>query len=368
MIDADVHLEPPKVRTLYPYMPEHWIEHIQNTLFKGPAVPYHPKGLPSTRRLSRVSGAGPKRVGTSLDDLRAELLDPEGVEVAITSCLYSVDSVHNPDAAMACAQAANDWMRSEWLEADERLRGSIVVPVQLPVMAAAEIERVAAADPERRFVQVLLPVRTEHPLGNRLFHPMWEAIERHGLVAGIHFGGAPVMPPTPTGWPSTYLEEYVAMAGVFATQLTSMIVEGVFDQFPGLRVSFLESGFTWLPAHLWRMDKEWRNLRRLVPWVRKRPSDYVREHVRVGIQPLDRPPTTAQLLEVVDQLECDDLLLYTSDFPHQHLFDAQAELLEPLRRVDEALGRRILSDNARAHYQLELAVRNAAQAGKEIQP
>ena len=143
----------------------------------------------------------------------------------------------------------------------------IVVPIQIPELAVAEIER-AAEHPG--FVQVLLPVRTEHPLGSRLFRPLWESIERSGLVAGIHFGGAPVMPPTPTGWPTYFLEEYTAMAQVFATQLTSMIVEGVFDAHPGLRVAFLESGFTWLPAHMWRMDKEWRNLRRLVP--RSRPQ------------------------------------------------------------------------------------------------
>ena len=45
------------------------------------------------------------------------------------------------------------------------------------------------------------------------------------------------------------------------------------------------------------MDKEW-NLRRLVPWVRRPPFDYVREHVRIGIQPLDAPPTAAQMLQM----------------------------------------------------------------------
>ena len=139
------------------------------------------------------------------------------------------------------------------------------------------------------------------------------------------------------------------MAQVFATQLTSLIVEGVFDAFPKLRVAFLESGFTWLPAHLWRMDKEWRNLRRLVPWVRRPPSDYVREHVRVGIQPLDPPPSTSQLLEVVDQLGSEDLLLYTSDYPHVHAYDVEETLLEHL---PEAMQRKIRSENARSFYNL----------------
>ncbi len=154
-----------------------------------------------------------------------------------------------------------------------------------PELAAREIDRVGD---HPGFVQVLLPARSEHPYGSRLFHPLWEAIARHDLVAGIHFGGAPGNPPTPSGWPSYYFEEYAGMAQVFQSQLTSMISEGVFDQFPTLRVTLLESGFTWLPAHMWRFDKEWRNLRRLVPWVKRAPSEYIREHVRLTVQPLER--------------------------------------------------------------------------------
>ena len=260
---------------LYPLLPEHWVEHFDNTVDKGASQEYYPPRSP-------VAG---RRGG--LAELREAVFEQGGAELAISSCLYAVDSVHNPDVAAALATATNDWQSREWLEREPRLRGSIVAPIQLPAAAAEEIERCADRP---GFVQVLIPVRTEHPLGSRLYHPLWKTIEQSGLVAAIHFGGAPVMPPTPTGWPSFFLEEYTAMAQVFATQLTSMIVEGVFDACPDLRVVFLESGFTWIPSHLWRMDKEWRNLRRLVPWVRRPPSDYFREHVRVGIQPLDSPP------------------------------------------------------------------------------
>lgn len=344
MIDADLHVESPRLDALYPYLAENWIEHFTNTVDFGAVVQYHPRKSPIARRPSRFNGGEP--VGTDLEAMREEVLDPCEVEVGITSCLYAIDSIHNPDVAAALAAAVNDWQLEQWLEPEPRLRGSIVVPIQIPALAIAEIERVAHR-PE--LVQVLIPARTEHPLGSRLYHPLWETLERHGLVAGIHFGGAPVQPPTPTGWPSYYLEDYVAMAQVFATQLTSLIVEGVFDSYPKLRVAFLESGFTWLPAHMWRMDKEWRNLRRLVPWVRRRPSEYVREHVRVGIQPLDTPPTTGQLLEVVDQLESEELLLYTSDFPHRHSHDPDTALLEHL---PESLRHKIRSENARELYGL----------------
>ena len=345
LIDADVHNDVPKVDVLFPYLADYWIEHITNTLFKGPTEAYYPPGSPvAAREGSRPDEGVPP--GSSLVQLQQQVLANDGVELAVLSCLYAVDSLHNPDAAVALASAVNDWQIAEWLDKEPRLRASIVVPSQLPALAAREIDRVAG---HKGFVQVLVPARTQHPLGNRLFHPLWEAITQHDLVAGIHFGGMPGNPPTPSGWPSYFFEEYVGMAQVFATQLTSMITEGVFDEFPSLRVALLESGFTWLPPHMWRFDKEWRNLRRLVPWVKRAPSEYMREHVRISLQPLDAPLETKTLLQVVDQLGSEDMLMYASDYPHQHASDPEIALL---RHLSPTLAQKIRAENARTWYHL----------------
>ena len=345
MIDSDVHNEVPATQALFPYLADYWIEHITNTLFKGPTDTYYPPGASvAARPGSRPNDETPP--GSSLALLQEQVLDATGVQYAVLNCLYAIDSLHNPDAAVALASAVNDWQIAEWLEKDPRLRGSIVVPSQIPALAAREIDRVAS---HPGFVQVLLPARAQQPYGNRLFHPLWEAITRHDLVAGIHFGGAPGNPPTPSGWPSFFFEEYVGMAQVFASQLTSMVSEGVFDQFPMLRVALLESGFTWLPAHMWRFDKEWRNLRRLVPWVKRAPSEYIRQHVRITLQPLDAPPDPNSFLQVVDQLGSEEMLLYASDYPHQHAADPESALL---RHLPAGLAQKIRSDNARTWYRL----------------
>lgn len=42
----------------------------------------------------------------------------------ILNCIYAIDGLHNPDAAIALAGAVNDWLIAEWLEQDPRLRAS----------------------------------------------------------------------------------------------------------------------------------------------------------------------------------------------------------------------------------------------------
>jgi predicted TIM-barrel fold metal-dependent hydrolase len=360
VIDAAVHNEVPSTKALYPYLPPYWVEHVENTLFKGPTEFYYPPpspiaarpgsrptssaqpvmGRPATGTLSVIPAA------SDLQTVRQHVLEDTQAEAAILCSPYPVDDLHNPDAAVAFASAFNDWQIAEWLDKEPRLRAAIVVPIQLPAQAAREIDRVAD---HPGFVQVALPVHTEHPLGNRLYHPVWEAIERHDLVAAIQFGGVSGNPPTPSGWPSYFYEEYVGAALNFASQLTSIVSEGVFDQFPGVRVALVEAGFTWLPPHMWRFDKEWRNLRRLVPWVKRPPSAYIREHVRLTIQPLDAPAATRQLLEVVDQLGSDDMLMYASHYPRVHAADPEATLI---RHLPETVARKIRSENARALYRL----------------
>ena len=344
-IDCALHNVVPETAVLFPYLPVQWREHIEGTLFKGAVDAAYPRNAPtSSRPGSTPPGGGPP--GSDLVTLREHTLDAPGVECGILTCTYAIDSLRNPDAAIALARAVNDWQIAEWLDQEPRLRASIVVPSQLPEAAAREIERVGA---HPGFVQVALPARSHHPYGNRLYHPLWEAMTQYDLVGGISFGGAPGVPPTPSGWPSTYFEEYAGMAQVFQSQLVSIISEGVFDQFPALRVTLMQSGWTWLPAFMWRFDKEWRNLRRLVPWVRRAPSAYVREHVRFTVQPLDAPPDAAHLRDILEELGSDDLLLYGSDYPHQHRATPEDILLP---HFSEASARKIWAENARTFYRL----------------
>ena len=239
----------------------------------------------------------------------------------------------------------NDWQIEQWLTRDQRLRGSIVVPIQVPDLARAEIDRVGD---HPGFVQVCLPVRNNALYGTPNFYPMFDAAARHRLVVAIQYGGNPGSPPTAAGWPSHYIEEYVGMSHVFQSQLISLVTGGVFDKFPEIKIALLESGVSWLPSLMWRLDKEWKGLRREVPWVRRLPSEYIREHIRLTAWPFDAPPDGAHLNEIIDQIGSDEILLFASDYPHQHGHDHAF-----WNEIPAPLATKIRSENARTFYRFD---------------
>jgi predicted TIM-barrel fold metal-dependent hydrolase len=86
-----------------------------------------------------------------------------------------------------------------------------------------------------------------------------------------------------------------------------------------------------------------------VPWVKRAPSETIREHFRVSVQPLDGPPEPDRLLRLLERLGSEELLVYASDHPHAHA-RAYETALAPL--VGPELDRRIRLDNAATVYGL----------------
>lgn len=340
VIDCDVHLHVPSVDVLLPYLDEHWREYIRETAFKGPIDTSYPAGAATSMEPALRGG------DLGLAAVQERVLEQGNADIAILTSAYAVESVRNPYAAAALASAVNDWQAREWLAKEPRLRGSVVVSSQDPDLAAQEIDRVGG---NPAFGQVQLPVRSEALYGNRRYYPIFEAALRHDLAVGVHYGGNPGNPPTAAGWPSFYIEEYAGMAHVFQSQLISLVTEGVFDKYPDLRVALIESGVSWLPAMLWRLDKEWKGLRREVPWVRELPSEYVRQHVRLTTWPFDLPGDAMRAEQIVEQIGSDEMLMFASDFPHWHDDEPVDSFFAHL---DPGVTRKITRDNAAAFYRL----------------
>jgi len=349
VVDCDVHCVPASIEALFPYLDEHWVGFIANGMLGMPAAlgAMYPPGAATSATAEARAASGPP--GTSLDAVREQVLDRHGVDVAVLSCITGFDAIRNTYYGGDLLRAVNDWQAAEWLDRDPRLRGSIVVPPLDPEAAVREIRRL---EDDPRFVRVLLPVRADAPYGNRRYHAIYAAAAERGLAIALHAWGLSGAQPTPNGFSEHYIEDYVAHTIIAQGHLTSLVVEGVFQRFGDLRVSLLECGSTWLPAYLWRLDKDWKGIRREVPWVDRRPSELLREHLRVSVAPLHAPADLEQLDELMATLDWPELLMFASDHPHDH-GDGAARFLARLSGEQRAA---VMGGNAAAHYRLGAVV------------
>jgi predicted TIM-barrel fold metal-dependent hydrolase len=348
--DCDIH---PVIRSLqesiYPYLSSRWRHHLetygmsQRVAYQNGAPPY-PKAFPNAaRRDSWPPGGNP---GTDLDFMRRQHLDPNNVTFAMCNPLMpSGQGFANAQLSTALCHATNEWQKHALVANDRRLRASVVVPYEDAVASVQEID-LRAGDTD--FAQVLLLSRTAEPLGQRRYWPIFEAAVRAGLPVAIHafgYGGSPI---TSTGWPSYYIEEMTGHAQNAQALLSSLVLEGVFERFPTLRVIIVEAGFAWLPALCGRLDTHWLRMRDETPDLRRLPSEYIRQQVWLTTQPMEEPETREHLLDIIEWIGW-DRLLFASDYPHWDYDDPEQAL--PIR-LTEAQRRQFFLGNAQALYRL----------------
>lgn len=343
IIDCDVHPGPRSNDEIKAHLPQPFRDR-----WNGGGRGFFGNPVHGARLDSKPPGGGGP--GTDPDFLRAQLLDEFGIAQAILLPRAFCNLHPDPDFGTAIAAAFNDWLAETWLgryNGDGAFKGSITVAHQDPQAAAREIERWAG---HPHFVQVMTDSGARAPFGQRQYYPIYEACAKHNLPFAIHPGtdgmGINVQP-TP-GYPTHYIEWHTCLSLAFQAHLVSLLTEGVFERFPNFRVVLVEGGVAWLPGLLWRLDAEWKALRTEVPWVRRRPSEYLREHVRLTSQPLERPDDDKQLLAMLDAMDAENVLMFSSDYPHWD-FDSPTAAFP---KLPEAMHRRIFEINAREWYGL----------------
>ena len=100
-----------------------------------------------------------------------------------------------------------------------------------------------------------------------------------------------------------------------------------------------------LPALLWRMDANFKSLRKETPWLKRLPSEYARDHIRMSTQPLENPDNKDHLWAVLEAIDGKHTLLFASDYPHWDFDDPTKIPLPPAWRenVFELNARKVYS-------------------------
>ena len=253
-----------------------------------------------------------------------------------------------PAVAGAFARAYNSWLKDFCSHAPKRLRGIGLVSLHEPGKMVEELERVVG------FGWRAVMVRP-NPVGGRTladpaYEPFWAACERHSIAVTIHNNTDSYLPSTGSDRFKTHWAQHSSehpMEQMMA--LLSLLEGGVLERHPRLRVACLESGCTWLPYWLWRLDEMFDFMKNEVaPNVRMKPSAYFRRQYFVtleGSEPL--------LPEVIQHLG-EDNFLFGSDFPHpDHNLNSVDEFMALKGRIPEKTMRKILWDNPARFFGIE---------------
>lgn len=352
VIDADGHVEEdlawiaaaldPSVRPLAPRF-ERAADGSLVNLIEGrpwkPTFPF-PKGSKT-----HTSAGGAERTGGRDARARLDVLDDEGIDCAVLypslGLMYGL--YDDPTAAAALCRANNDWL-AEYCTADpRRLVGVALLPQQGPDLAAAELERCVE---HHGFVAgVMRPNRIAGvAVDDPAYDAVWSAAAALDVPVVLHeayiggdidtvghdrvrsYAGAHVI--------SHPLEQMMAMLG--------LVLAGVFERYPDLRIGFFEAGCTWVPYWAGRIEEHYELA----------PGDFA------GGDPHGVLPTRAWMTFEVDEVLLPavaeagwaEQLCWASDYPHfDAIFPGAVKAVRELG-LDPDLERRLLGENALSFY------------------
>ena len=333
VIDADLHPSPnpfdPSVSKFFSEKSRRYLA-LRGMPVNDPISMQVPRQRAQAHRLDAVPPSGV--AGGDPEFAREQTLDEFGMTAGILNNMGGLMGwgSNNPLwLTFDAVRASNEWLRESWLQADERWYGSICTAPEQADWSAKEIAR--AAESHERFVQVILPSRTEHPIGSPRYWPIFEAAEDLGLTVGFHVAGQLTSLKTGSGAPNYYFEDHAGFVYQGFSVVPSLIFEGVLDRFPKLRIVLTELGWTWVTPFSWRMDASWRVLKDEIPDLQRLPSEYVKEHCWFTTQPItepERPEWFAPAYAQFERAGFASRLLFSSDYPHWD-FDSPDDAIPP---------------------------------------
>jgi predicted TIM-barrel fold metal-dependent hydrolase len=354
LVDCDLHQSYATDDELVEYLPERYKSRgvvIPELLSRHESSSSRPDSFRGDESATGGYNSADVYAGSSKEGVKNHL-DENGIDYAFLTHQtdLTINGIPNTDYAFELAKAVNKWVLEEWIPEDERFLGSLFVAMEEPEKSA---EMIREMGDHPRFGQVLIQsVGGRNPFGQEYYWPVYEAAEEMGLPIGVHVsstGTGTMYPATAAGHPRTSIEWSTVVPAVYMGLLASLVTEGVLEKYPDLGFNFIEGGYMWVPQLMWRMDNLWKAARSQVPWLEKRPSEYIYDQVRFTTQPAHFPEDPRRLTKLMEAFDAEKLLMFSSDYPHHDTDDPEHALPPGLSEEAQA---RIYYRNAQEFYDL----------------
>src|SRR2546428_834337 len=250
--------------------------------------------------------------------VRLRHMDQLGVDIQVLwPTLFLERVADRPEAEIAVCRSYNRWLADIWQQAKGRLRWVCVLPLQTPAEALDQLRFAHANGAVAVFMR---GIENEHLLHDPCFFPLYEAVSALNMAIGVHAGNAnPYVREllAQRNAPGTFWAYRMSSIGAFH----SLLMAGLPDRFPHLRMVFVEIASQWVP---WTL----KDLARRLPQQRGRtlPENPLKAYrLYVACQSDDDLPY------VLTYAGEDNLMMGTDYGHHDHAAD-----LEGLRNLKTA--------------------------------
>ena len=248
----------------------------------------------------------PKSVWDPAERLKEQDADGVSAEALYTSMGMLLFGLDDAELRAACFRAFNDWAAEYCSYDPKRLIGLGVISLEDIPAAVAELERIAKKGLRGALIWGSPP--DDRPYSSQEYDPFWAAAQDLQMPLSLHIltgrGGVQFDP-------RRVLYRYMRLPQEIQLSFADLIVGGVPERFPRLKLVSAENDVSWIPHFLYRIDHAYDRLRHIeglaLPML---PSEYMKRNVVATFQ---FETTNVKFTREIFGAEN---ILWSSDYPH----------------------------------------------------
>jgi uncharacterized protein len=313
------------------------VEHPGNQSNSGRVIRY------PGRRLEQTPGDVPRDVTL----VRREM-DAIGIkyQVVFPTPMLELGMHQETNVEVELSWAYSRWLTEEVLPHEPRMKTMIYLPFNTPSACMRVIDQFAE---KPGVVGFMVTSPRFRPVHDNVYMPIYRALEERNLALGFHAGLGMGMERAYEGMNRFISIHALGFTWYNMVHLTNMVINGIPERFPKLKVIWIESGLAWIPFLMQRLDNEYMMRTSEAPLLTMKPSEYMAHRFYYTSQPIENGNLEA-LQFTMKMMNAPRTLLFASDYPHWD-FNLPSTIYD-LPFLSEQEKKNILGETARNVFSL----------------
>ena len=293
-------------------------------------------------------------------------MEMEGIDIAVlfptTGLYYVARDNMDPELSLAICRAYNNWLHEFCQYSPDELKFAAMLPLHDVNLACVELVRcVKELGAVGSFVRPNMI--NGHFWHSNYWNPLFEMHQELDVALGFHEGTGAHYSHMDKLFGENRFYRHVASHWIEMQQaLIAMLIAGVFEFYPKLRVGYLESQNSWVPGILTRIEWDYPQYRDShAPYLSLTPKEYFERNCWAAVEGSEPE------IEATASLIGADRMCISTDYPH---FDSNFPNVSNnlLKNVKRATAAAILMGGAGLWNFDEMAFQKAANAANARKP